>query len=233
MINIGLIGFGYWGPNLARNFSQNPHLSLAAVCDASADRLQAARRLYPRAALCDHIDDFFRRPDIDAVAIATPVGTHYELARRALETGRHVWLEKPMTDSVESAERLIELCARKSLTVATAESCTGGLVAAVLTAISGSSRVVDRGYVTYSNLAKQQMLGVTPATLDFYGAVSPQCAEEMVKGALAHAGVIGGADMTVEATLTKLHYLLSQELDTETIRKAMSQNLRGELTPDD
>ncbi|STJ11057.1 L-asparaginase 1 [Escherichia coli] len=51
--------------------------------------------------------------------------------------------------------------------------------------------------------------------------------------ALAHAGVIGGADMTVEATLTKLHYLLSQELDTETIRKAMSQNLRGELTPDD
>lgn len=117
MINIGLIGFGYWGPNLARNFSQNPELALAAVCDASADRLQAARRLYPRAALCDHLDDFFRRPDIDAVAIATPVGTHYELARRALETGRHVWLEKPMTESVESAERLIELAARKRRTL--------------------------------------------------------------------------------------------------------------------
>jgi predicted dehydrogenase len=117
MINIGLIGYGYWGPNLARNFSQNPDLTLTAICDTSPDRLKSVRRFYPRVAVCDSLDDFYKRPDIDAVAIATPVGTHYELARRAFESGRHVWLEKPMTDSVDLAERLIELASRKRKTL--------------------------------------------------------------------------------------------------------------------
>ncbi|MFT7595963.1 MAG: nicotinamide-nucleotide amidase [Paracoccaceae bacterium] len=73
--------------------------------------------------------------------------------------------------------------------IATAESCTGGMLAATLTDIAGSSAVVDRGYVTYSNTAKQDMLGVRPATLDAYGAVSEQVAQEMADGALARARV--------------------------------------------
>ena len=81
------------------------------------------------------------------------------------------------------------LCKAKKLTLATAESCTGGLVAATLSEIPGSSLVLDRGFVTDPNDAKQQMLGVTPATIDVYGAVSTECAEEMAKGALAHASV--------------------------------------------
>src|SRR5215475_1702191 len=89
----------------------------------------------------------------------------------------------------DAAEALLELCKAKKLTLATAESCTGGLVAAALSEIPGSSLVLDRGFVTYSNKAKLQMLGVTPATIDFYGAVSTECAEEMAKGALAHASV--------------------------------------------
>ncbi len=97
---------------------------------------------------------------------------------------------------LESAERLLEVCKRKGLTVATAESCTGGLVAAAISAISGSSAVLDRGFVTYSNQAKEQMLGVTPTTLEAYGAVSRQCAEEMAKGALGHARV----DLAVSIT---------------------------------
>jgi nicotinamide-nucleotide amidase len=88
-----------------------------------------------------------------------------------------------------AAEALLELCKSKKLTLATAESCTGGLVAAALSEIPGSSLVLDRGFVTYSNEAKQQMLGVIPATIDVYGAVSTECAEEMAKGALAHASV--------------------------------------------
>jgi nicotinamide-nucleotide amidase len=87
------------------------------------------------------------------------------------------------------AVALLELCKGKKLTLATAESCTGGLVAATLSEIPGSSLVLDRGFVTYSNEAKRQMLGVTPATIDVYGAVSTECAEEMAKGALAHASV--------------------------------------------
>ena len=79
----------------------------------------------------------------------------------------------PDDDLRDAANTLLELCKAKKLTLATAESCTGGLVAAMLSEIPGSSLVLDRGFVTYSNEAKQQMLGVTPATIDVYGAVSP------------------------------------------------------------
>lgn len=112
MINIGLIGYGYWGPNLARNFSLNPDFNLAAVCDFSDDRLERARRMHPQTELFGNLDDFFKA-DLDAVAIATPVATHYDLTRRTLESGRHVWLEKPMTETVAQAEELISLAQRK------------------------------------------------------------------------------------------------------------------------
>jgi predicted dehydrogenase len=117
MIKIGLIGFGYWGPNLARNFSVNPNLELAAICDFSGDRLARAQRFYPRARLCTTVDEFFRIRELDAIAIATPVATHFELAKRALETSRHVWLEKPMTDKIAQAEELIDLAQRSNKTL--------------------------------------------------------------------------------------------------------------------
>lgn len=98
--------------------------------------------------------------------------------------------------TIDAAKALLDVCTKKKLTLATAESCTGGLVAAAISEIPGSSLVLDRGFVTYSNSAKQQMLGVTPATIDVYGAVSTECAEEMVKGALAHASV----DLAVSIT---------------------------------
>jgi len=114
MINIGLIGFGYWGPNLARNFNCESDLCLSAICEFSKDRLQAAGRLYQHVKLFNNIDDFFNDTSLDAIAIATPVATHYELARKALETGRHVWLEKPMTQTLAQAEELIELAEKKN-----------------------------------------------------------------------------------------------------------------------
>jgi predicted dehydrogenase len=112
MIRIGLLGFGYWGPNLARNFSQNSEMELAAICDFSSARVDRARRMYPRALMTSSVDDFFKA-EFDAIAIATPVASHFELAKRAFETGRHVWLEKPMTATVEEAEQLIDLAAKK------------------------------------------------------------------------------------------------------------------------
>jgi nicotinamide-nucleotide amidase len=88
-----------------------------------------------------------------------------------------------------TARELLDLCRSRKFKLATAESCTGGLVAATLTDIPGSSDVVDRAFVTYSNAAKQTMLGVSPALLDRYGAVSQQTAEAMALGALANAPV--------------------------------------------
>ena len=85
------------------------------------------------------------------------------------------------------AARLLEVARAKGIVIATAESCTGGMVSAAITDIAGSSAIFDRGFVTYTNDAKMAMLGVSPATLDAFGAVSEQVAEEMCRGALAHS----------------------------------------------
>ncbi|QTL01607.1 nicotinamide-nucleotide amidohydrolase family protein [Aquabacter sp. L1I39] len=92
-------------------------------------------------------------------------------------------------DIYAAAERVLTLCRAAGLTLATAESCTGGLVVGALTAVAGSSDVVDRGFVTYSNAAKMQMIGVPEATLAAFGAVSEETARAMAEGALAAAGV--------------------------------------------
>jgi nicotinamide-nucleotide amidase len=102
----------------------------------------------------------------------------------------------PADDPNQAARAVLDLCRRKRLTVATAESCTGGLVAAALTEIAGSSDVVDRGFVTYSNAAKQAMLNVEAETLQRFGAVSRETALAMAQGALAQAP----ADLVVSIT---------------------------------
>jgi nicotinamide-nucleotide amidase len=96
----------------------------------------------------------------------------------------------------KAAHGLLNLCKSRGLRLATAESCTGGLVAAALTDIPGSSEVLERGFVTYSNASKQTMLGVSPATLKKHGAVSRETAEAMARGALTHAP----ADISVSIT---------------------------------
>lgn len=113
MFKIGLIGYGYWGPNLARNFNQNPDMELSAICDFSESRIETASRFYPQVDPCTDPQKIFRNTVIDAVAIATPVSTHYELAKQALLADKHVWLEKPLTETVEQAEKLIELAHKK------------------------------------------------------------------------------------------------------------------------
>lgn len=117
MIKIGLIGFGYWGPNLARNFNSNPDLDLSMICDFSADRLEAAGRLYPDVRLVSRIEDFFCEDCLEAIAVSTPVATHFELASKALAGGKHVWIEKPMTETADQARELIDLAQRYNRTL--------------------------------------------------------------------------------------------------------------------
>jgi nicotinamide-nucleotide amidase len=114
-----------------------------------------------------------------------------------------------------AAAHVLELCRARSLKIATAESCTGGLVAAALTEISGSSDVVDRGFVTYSDAAKKKMLGVPAAILDAHGAVSRETAEAMAKGALAQSdadlavavtGIAGPAGGSAEKPVGLVHF---------------------------
>ncbi len=112
MINIAIIGYGYWGPNLVRNFSSTAGCFVHTVVDFRAERLEVAKRNHNSIQITSNTDDVFNNPDIDAIVIATPVFTHYKLAKRALEQGKHVLLEKPMTSKVCEAEELIELAAK-------------------------------------------------------------------------------------------------------------------------
>ena len=112
-IRVGLVGYGYWGPNLARNFEECEGTRLASVCDRRPERLRAAARRYPGAKLTSNPEALLRASEVDAVAIATPVSTHYELALRALRAGKHVLLEKPLALSSEQGERLVEEAERQ------------------------------------------------------------------------------------------------------------------------
>ncbi|HEY1005592.1 MAG TPA: Gfo/Idh/MocA family oxidoreductase [Sphingobacteriaceae bacterium] len=115
MINIGIIGYGYWGPNLVRNFFAAKDCCIRAVADARPERLESLRKTFPGITGVRKSDDVILDPEIDAVVIATPVSTHFALARKALKNGKHVLVEKPLTSSVLEAELLISLAAQKNL----------------------------------------------------------------------------------------------------------------------
>ena len=115
MICVGVIGYGYWGPNLVRNFAECAETQVSSVADLSEDRLDVVRRRYPRIHTTTNHRELLDDPHIDAVAISTPVTTHFELAMAALKAGKHVLVEKPMTASSEQALRLIEEAERRKL----------------------------------------------------------------------------------------------------------------------
>lgn len=112
MVRVAIIGYGYWGPNLVRNFSSTKNCILHTVVDARPERLEIVKRSYPTVNLATDVSVVLNNPEIDAVVIATPVFTHFELAKSALERGKHVLLEKPMVSTVSEAEQLIELSIR-------------------------------------------------------------------------------------------------------------------------
>jgi predicted dehydrogenase len=118
MTKVGLIGLGYWGPNLARVFQQTPMCELAACCDLDAKKLQKLSRQYPQVRTFNQAKDLFDS-DVDAVAIATSISTHYDLARQALLSGKHVFVEKPLTDSTEKALELAAMAKKLGLTLMT------------------------------------------------------------------------------------------------------------------
>ena len=117
MLKLGVIGYGYWGPNILRNFSSQPGCRVAAICDKNPKALARALSLHPAVYATSDLDEVTGSPEIDAVAIVTPVSTHYDLAKKALENGKHVFVEKPFTATSAQAEELIELADRKNLVV--------------------------------------------------------------------------------------------------------------------
>ncbi len=116
-VRIALIGFGYWGPNYARVLNELPGAQLVLVCDKDGGRLAHVRDRYPGVSICADVDEALKRSDVDAVVIATPATTHQQLTRRALESGRHVLVEKPMALDVAGCDALCELADRSGRTL--------------------------------------------------------------------------------------------------------------------
>jgi predicted dehydrogenase len=106
-VRIGVVGLGYWGPNLARNFAALPGTELRWCCDASDQARARAAPQFPAARMTSRLDDLLEDPELDAIAIATPVPTHAELAVRVLQAGKHCFVEKPLAQSVRDAERAV------------------------------------------------------------------------------------------------------------------------------
>jgi predicted dehydrogenase len=115
MIGIGVIGYGYWGPNLVRNFAETPGARMVAVCDRRRERLAAAAQRHPTVRVCADPRDLIDDPAVDAVVVATPVASHFALAQAALRAGKPVLVEKPLTDTSDAARRLIDEAERRRL----------------------------------------------------------------------------------------------------------------------
>ena len=115
MIRFGVIGYGYWGPNIARNLRGLDSTNVVAICDKSETALGRAAQAFPEARLTMDCFELLSSPDVDAIAVITPVWTHFELAKAALQNGKHVFVEKPFTSTSAQAEVLIDLAEQKKL----------------------------------------------------------------------------------------------------------------------
>jgi predicted dehydrogenase len=115
MINIGFIGYGYWGPNLVRNFREVDEANVMMLADLKSENLEKAQKRYPSIKTTTNVQDVFDNKEIDAVVIATPVFTHYDLAMRALRAGKHVFVEKPFAANTKEAIELIKESEKRKL----------------------------------------------------------------------------------------------------------------------
>jgi len=116
-LRVGIIGYGYWGPNVVRNLHGLENCQVAAICDGNPATLERARRVYPSVELTTDSAELLASAQIDAIAVVTPVWTHFELAKSALQNGKHVFVEKPFTSTSQQAEELIELADRNRLKI--------------------------------------------------------------------------------------------------------------------
>ncbi|ROS00122.1 putative dehydrogenase [Sinobacterium caligoides] len=117
MINIGVIGYGYWGPNIVRNIMETEGASVSVVCDKNEEAYQHLKKLHPAVKCVVDAEQVFIDDHLDAIAIITPVSSHYALARRALESGKHLFVEKPFTKTSQQAKTLIKLAREKGLLI--------------------------------------------------------------------------------------------------------------------
>ena len=117
VVNVGVVGFGYWGPNLVRNFNANPKARVRAICDAQPERIERAMRQYPGIPGTTHFDELLANADIDLIACATPASAHFRMGKAALLAGKHILLEKPMAATSEESAELLTIARERKLQI--------------------------------------------------------------------------------------------------------------------
>jgi predicted dehydrogenase len=150
-VRIGVVGLGYWGPNIARNFDAIPNAQLVWCCDSSGDRLDAIRERFPAARFSRDIGELLSDPELDAVALATPVPTHGECARLVLEAGKHCFVEKPLAQSVAEAERALTAAQESGRVLMVGHLLEYHPGVRKLKELSDSAELGDRIYYIYGN----------------------------------------------------------------------------------
>src|SRR5437868_2863818 len=147
-ITVGVIGCGYWGPNLIRNFKALPECQMKAMCDNSLTRLQHLKTVHPEVEGATDFGHMLNNMGLDAVAIATPVGSHHALAKASLPAGKHTFIEKPMATSTEECEELIEIADREGLVLMVGHTF---LYSTAVRRITEIVRSGDLGEIRYIN----------------------------------------------------------------------------------
>ncbi len=117
MISVGVIGYGYWGPNIVRNFNLVPQSKVTGICDSNPNVEEKLSRTFPQIKITRDFNELLTDPGIDVIAIVTPVSTHYDLAKKALENGKHVFVEKPFTQTPAQSLELINIAERNNLKI--------------------------------------------------------------------------------------------------------------------
>jgi predicted dehydrogenase len=150
MLNIGLIGLGYWGPNLARVLQQSQNCNLAACCDLQPKRLGQILRQYPGVEGFSSVDAMWEK--VDAVVIATPISTHYELALEALNRGKHVFVEKPLAHRADYARHLVEVARQQKRTLMTGHTFLYSPPVIRVKELIDTGVLGDLHYITFSRV---------------------------------------------------------------------------------
>jgi len=155
-IGVGIVGVGYWGPNLVRVFDQLPNCQIIKICDKKPGRLQYIRDRFPHLGLTDDYHDLLDSSHIDAIVIATPVSTHHALAMAALRTGKHVFVEKPLAATSTEAEAMVKLAARQGLVMAT------GHIFVYHPAVTAMKTAIERGEIGQLCYAESSRVNLGP-----------------------------------------------------------------------
>ena len=168
-VNVGVVGCGYWGPNLIRNFSNLPDCRLLSICDLDIKRLNHLKSLYPQVELDTDFQEFLARPDLHAVVIATSAHLHYAMAKESLLAGKHVFIEKPMATSSAECDELVELAASLGLTLMVGHTY---LYSAPVRRIKDIIDSGDIGDIRYIN-ARRLNLGLFQRTINVTWDLAP------------------------------------------------------------